>query len=121
MAGTVPDPAKNARILIEIKLLHTLAWAVFAGSIVALPFVVHAGRLPAAAVLSGIVFVECGILALNRCRCPLTDLAAARTPERGDNFDIYLPAWLARYNKAIFGTWFALDEIYLLIRWMLLR
>jgi hypothetical protein len=24
-------------------------------------------------------------------------------PDRADNFDIYLPVWLARHNKVIFG------------------
>jgi hypothetical protein len=44
------------------------------------------------------------VLAANRMRCPLTDLAARYTEERADNFDIYLPLWLARHNQRIFGT-----------------
>ncbi len=35
-----------------------------------------------------------------------TDLAARYTEDRRGNFDIYLPVWLARQNKTIFGTLF---------------
>ena len=43
------------------------------------------------------------MLAVNHMRCPLTDLAARYTVNREDNYDIYLPPWLARHNKQIFG------------------
>ena len=38
---------------------------------------------------------------------PLTTVAARCTHERRANFDIYLPEWLARYNKHIFGALYA--------------
>ena len=42
----------------------------------------------------------------------------ALTPEqRSANFDIYLPVWLARYNKAIFGTLFVVGGLFVLARW----
>jgi hypothetical protein len=44
------------------------------------------------------------ILVINGWRYPLTGVAAHYTHERHDNFDIYLPGWLARNNKLIFGT-----------------
>jgi len=44
----------------------------------------------------------------------LTDLASRYTPARTDNFDIYLPLWLARRNKTIFGTLFAVGELFAL-------
>ena len=52
------------------------------------------------------VLLECVVLAVNHCRCPLTDVAARYTDDRAPNFDIYLPVWLARYNKQVFGTLF---------------
>jgi hypothetical protein len=58
------------------------------------------------------------VLAVNRGRCPLTDLAGRYTDERPDNFDIYLPLWLARRNKMIFGTLFVIGELYVLRLWM---
>jgi hypothetical protein len=68
-----------------------------------------------------VVLVECLVLALNRGRCPLTDLAGRYTTERADNFDIYLPLWLARYNKAIFGVLFVAGVLFVLTRWSLCR
>jgi hypothetical protein len=38
--------------------------------------------------------------------------------DRAANFDIYLPNWLARNNKAIFGILFALYELIVLWRWL---
>ena len=90
-----------------VKVVHTVAWAFFAGSIVALPVVAWRGAFAVAAVLIGIVLVEVLILAVNGMRCPLTAVAARFTDDRRDNFDIYLPLWLARHNKLIFGSLFA--------------
>jgi hypothetical protein len=75
-------------------------------------------RFDWAAILTAIILVECGVLALNRGRCPLTAVAARFTDERADNFDIYLPGWLARHNKAIFGTIFVANELIVLWRWL---
>jgi hypothetical protein len=97
--------------------VHTAVWVLFAGCIVAIPFATCGRRLDWAMAMSGLVWLECAVLALNRCRCPLTDVAARHTGERADNFDIYLPLWLARYNKQVFGTLFFLGEIYLLRVW----
>ena len=76
------------------------------------------GEFRWATALSGAVLIECAILLLNHGRCPLTDVARRYTDERTDNFDIYLPLWLARYNKAIFGTLFLLFELYVLALWI---
>jgi hypothetical protein len=38
------------------------------------------------------------------------------TAEHSMNFDIYLPEWLARYNKQIFGPLYAVGIAYLVIR-----
>jgi hypothetical protein len=50
-------------------------------------------------------------------RCPLTDLAARYTDDRRDNFDIYLPEWLARHNKRIFGWLFVGGLVFTAVRW----
>jgi len=51
----------------------------------------------------------------------MTDLAARFTKERAANFDIYLPLWLARHNKTIFGTLFVAGELFVVGRWLILR
>ena len=108
----------NPKALQGIKILHTVVWIFFAGCIVGIPIATAQRHFGWAAGLSGLVLVECAILLGNHGRCPLTDLAGRHTEDRADNFDIYLPNWLARYNKLIFGTLFALGEIYLLARWI---
>jgi hypothetical protein len=100
-----------------VKIVHTLAWAFFAGCIVAIPVATYAGNFFAAFVLIGIVLVEVVILVVNGWRCPLTDVAARYTDDRADNFDIYLPLLLARYNKLIFGWLFAGALAYTLLEW----
>jgi len=101
-----------------IKLLHTVIWAFFAGCIVALPVTGLMHRFDWALILTVLILVECGVLALNRGRCPLTDWAGRFTDERRDNFDIFLPEWLARRNKAIFGTLFVFNELIVLWCWL---
>jgi hypothetical protein len=103
--------------LVQIKLLHTGIWFFFAGCIVAIPVVGGRGHYMWAAVLTGFVLIECGVLATNRGSCPLTGMAARHTERRSADFDIYLPVWLARYNKAIFGTLFVVGGLFVLARW----
>ncbi len=78
-----------------IKSLHTFVWAVFAGSILAIPFFAYSRKLSVAWILIGFVLIEVVVLAANRMRCPLTDVAGRYTKDRQDNFDIYLPLCVA--------------------------
>lgn len=104
--------------LVGIKLAHTVIWALLAGSIVVLPVLAWAGWLRLAAILSVVIWVDCGVLLLNHWRCPLTDLAARYTEDRSPDFDIYMPVWLARHNKTIFGTLFLVNELVVMMaRW----
>jgi FtsH-binding integral membrane protein len=105
-------------LLVGIKVLHTAVWAVMAGSILALPAAAFTRRFGWALMLTALVMCECAVLAANRGRCPMTDWAARFTSERAANFDIYLPEWLARNNKAIFGTLFVVNELIVLWRWL---
>ena len=90
--------------LITIKAAHTIVWAFFVACIVAIPFAAWRGEHHAAAWLTVVVAVEVLVLAVNGWRCPMTSVAARFTDERSENFDIYLPFWLAKYNKQIFGA-----------------
>lgn len=115
------DPADTAgppsRILIVIKLLHTVIWAILGGCVVAIPVTAALGQVRAAGILAVIVAAEIAILAVTGGRCPLTLIAARYTQDRSDNFDIYLPLWLARYNKLIFGTLYLLGLAVLVLNW----
>lgn len=104
-----------------IKLVHTVIWAFFAGCILAVPVFSYAGNMTIAAILCAVVMVEVSIILLNKWRCPLTPIAAKYTSNRKDNFDIYLPVWLARYNKVIFGILFVAGALYTLFKWLGMR
>lgn len=101
------------RVLSFIKLLHTAVWLFFVGCIVCIPVVSARRNFLWAEALAAIVLVECVVLALNHGRCPLTDLASRYTDDRHANFDIYLPEWLARHNKPLFGALFVADLLFL--------
>lgn len=95
-----------------IKTIHTLVWVVFAGSIVAIPVYAAAGSVKVAWGLIGFVFLEVAVLLANRMKCPLTAVAGRYTSERQENFDIYLPLWLARHNKEVFGGLYVAGIVY---------
>lgn len=105
---------KASTALRAVKLLHTLAWAFFASCVVAIPVLAWSGRSDLALWAAGAVAVEVLILAVSGWACPLTPIAARFTTDRRPNFDIYLPEWLARYNKEIFGSAYVLGLLYLL-------
>ena len=89
-------------MLTAIKLFRTVIWAILAGSIVVLPLAGVLRRFRWAAILTGLVLLECGVLAVNRGRCPLSDLAARFTDSHADNFDIYLPNWFSPAQQSHF-------------------
>jgi hypothetical protein len=100
MASSDPGNAS----LQTVKLVHTLVWA-------------WRNDLRAAMILIVIVALEVLVLVANRFRCPLTSIAARYTKDRKDNFDIYLPLWVARYNKQIFGSLYVAGIFYTLVQW----
>jgi hypothetical protein len=106
-------------MIVFIKALHTIVWAAMVACIVGIYVFASSGRFGLALAMIGIVLGECAVLVANRMRCPLTPIAARYTDDRRPNFDIYLPQWVARFNKEIFGTLFFGGVLYALIRWLL--
>jgi hypothetical protein len=111
-------PIERHSLLVLVKLLHTAIWAFLAGVILALPVLGLRRRFGWALALTGVVVLECGALLVNGGKCPLTTLAARFSANRADNFDIYLPLWLARHNKTIFGSLFIAGELFVLGCWL---
>jgi hypothetical protein len=118
--GTISHAMKNetACRLRAVKLLHTVVWVVFAGCVVAIPWLTWQGRFGAAAVSAMIVLGEVVVLWYHRWSCPLTAVAARYTDDRRANFDIYLPEWLARHNQRIFGSLYAIGVAYLMAMYL---
>ena len=109
------------RPLLAIKVVHTIVWVFFVVCILAVPSMTARGEFRLALLFAGIVFVEVVVLMVNRWSCPLTPMAARYTQDRRDNFDIFLPEWLARHNKVIFGGLYVVSLVYLAIAWIVHR
>ena len=114
-----PAPSGGDPVRLRVvKAVHTLAWAFFVASIAAVPTGAWIRRFDLALLAALAVLFEVGVLIVNDMRCPLTAIAARYTSDRRSNFDIYLPEWLARWNKEIFGTLFVLGLGFAFARWM---
>ena len=91
--------------LLLIKTVHTLIWGFF---VTAIGYVFYSGaadRITAYTWLaSGLVIGEGLVLLVFKNQCPLTLLARRYSASTAANFDIFLPNWLARYNKQIFTS-----------------
>jgi hypothetical protein len=75
-------------------------------------------RFDVASAMGGCVLLECAVLALNRGKCPLTAVAARFTSDRSPSFDIYLPNWIAKWNKVLFGSLFVINGLVVLGLWL---
>lgn len=93
--------------LFAIRLVHTLVWLVF---VTAILYVCYAGVFDNVGRLVwfciGAVVIEGIVLWLNKGTCPLTSLARKYTNSYPIGFDIFLPKWLAKYNKILFSVIF---------------
>jgi hypothetical protein len=106
------------RALRRIKALHSAVWLLFAAGTLAVPVFARSDRFDLALTSAALVFVEVLVLAVNRWQCPLTGVAARYTADRRANFDIYLPEWLARHNKTLFGSLYLGGLLYTWLRWI---
>ena len=92
------------RKLILVKSFHTLIWVFFNVVLVYLFLAVIRERLDLWFWLGvGAIVVECAVLVYNHWVCPLTPIARKYSDSTRDNFDIYLPIWLARHNIKIYS------------------
>ncbi|TNE65210.1 MAG: hypothetical protein EP344_03140 [Bacteroidetes bacterium] len=100
-----------------IKVLHTLVWIFF---VTVIFYVVYSGFTGQVNTLTwiaiGLVLLEGLVLLVFRMFCPLTLWARKYSDSNRDNFDIYLPNWLARYNKEIFTTIYLIGVLSVLYR-----
>ena len=101
-----------------IKAGHTIVWAFFVACILAVWMFAWEAEYLNAALFIGIVLIEVIVLFLNGLHCPLTPLAARYTDDRRANFDIYLPEWLAKHTKMIFGTLYVAGIALTLVGWI---
>lgn len=95
--------------LLLIKIVHTVIWALFVGVIFYILYSGIMGRITTFTWIGmGIIVGEGLVLLLFKMFCPLTVLARKYSDSDRHNFDIFLPEWLAKYNKVIFTSIFLL-------------
>ena len=106
-----------AQKLLTVKLIHTLIWAIFVAIIA---YVLYSGISDKVTpwTWAGIALVigEGLTLLIFKMFCPLTLIARRYSDSQKDNFDIFLPNWLAKYNKLIFTSIFVVALIIVIYR-----
>lgn len=96
---------KDNTKLILVKLLHTVIWVFFNIVIFYLLYAVIINKIDIWVwICLGLIGLEVIILLIFRSVCPVTLLAERYSDSDRANFDIYLPHWLAKYNKRIYSV-----------------
>ena len=95
----------DSKKLVLVKLLHTAIWIFFNVVIFYLLYAVIADKTDIWVwICLGLIGLEVFILLVFRSVCPVTLLAEKYSDSDRANFDIYLPHWLAKYNKRIYSV-----------------
>ncbi len=116
----IPAQMSNQAKLILIKIIHTLVWIFFNGVIFYMLYAVIVNKIDKWLWIGYGLFILEGItLLLFKFFCPLTVIARRYSDSPEPNFDIYLPRWLARYNKQVYTSILVL--VMILTTWRLLQ
>lgn len=103
--------------LILIKAIHTLIWVFYNVVIFYLLYAVIIDKIDKWVwICIGLVCFEGIVLAINHLRCPLTLVAEKYSDSKKENFDIYLPNWLAKHTKTIYTLIFTASILLLVYR-----
>lgn len=103
--------------LIRIKIIHTLIWIFFNIVLFYMAYAVVVNKINKLVWIGVALVIAEGIVLLwFKKMCPLTVIARKYSDSAKDNFDIYLPNWLAKYNKLIYTSFFILIVIGVLYR-----
>lgn len=100
-----------------IKIIHTIIWLFYNVVIFYFLYAVINNKIDIWVwVCIGLVILEGLILLIFKLFCPITIIARKYSDSRKANFDIYLPNWLAKYNKQIYTSLFMPTIIILVFR-----
>ena len=95
----------NELKLTLIKIIHTAIWVFFNVVIFYLLYAVVADKIDKWVwICLGLIAMEGLVLVVFKAICPVTLIARKYSDSQQHNFDIYLPNWLAQYNKEIYTT-----------------
>jgi hypothetical protein len=91
--------------LVIVKIIHTLVWIFFNIVIFNMLYLVILNKLDTWLWLGyGLFILEGFTLFIFKCSCPITNIARKYSISSKDNFDIYLPNWLAKNTVLIYTT-----------------
>lgn len=103
--------------LLVIKMAHTVIWVFF---VLVIFYVLYTGIADNVNTYTwiGIALVigEGLTLLIFKMFCPLTVIARKYSDSEKDNFDIFLPNWLAKFNKLIFTSIFLIGLVIVIYR-----
>lgn len=107
----------NARKLVIVKVIHTLIWIFFNVVIFYLLYAVIVDRIDKWVwICLALILAEGLVLLVFRNVCPVTNVARLYSDSGRANFDIYLPHWLAKYNKQIYTVIVVIAVLVLVFR-----
>ena len=88
-----------------IKLIHTTIWIFFNVVIFYLFYAVIVNKIDKWIWIGlGLFMLEGIVLLVFKMKCPLTIVARRYSDSTKENFDIYLPNWLAKYTKLTYTS-----------------
>lgn len=103
--------------LLAIKIVHTVIWVFF---VVVIFYVLYTGITDNVTMYTWIcvalVIGEGLTLLIFKMFCPLSLIARKYSDSEKDNFDIFLPNWLAKNNKLIFTSIFIVGLVIVIYR-----
>ncbi len=100
-----------------IKTIHTAIWLFFNVVIFYLGYAVISNKIDKWVwICLSLIILEGLVLLLFKRMCPVTLIARKYSTSTRDNFDIFLPNWLAKYNKMIYTIMVILIVIILVYR-----
>lgn len=105
---------KNRQLFI-IKSIHTVIWLFFNVVIFYLLYAVIIDKIDKWVwICIGLVLLEGLVLLVFKWFCPLTVIARKYSNSTKNNFDIFLPNWLAKHNKLIYTSIFGIAILILI-------
>jgi len=103
--------------LFIVKAVHTLIWVFFNIVILYFVYAVVVDQIDRWVwVCLSLIGLEVLTLIVFRTVCPVTLIARQYSDSTKDNFDIFLPNWLARYNKKIYSVIVLIGIVVLMYR-----
>lgn len=100
-----------------IKFIHTIIWLFY---VFIIGYILYAS---VSNIINFYLFIAIGfvvlegiILLIFKWKCPLTVLGYKYSDNHEVGFDIFLPKWLAKNNKSIFSSIFAIGVIITIYR-----